>query len=185
MEFAVKLPGDGNRHVWLPIDSKFPMDSYANLQQAYQTNQDVKLHQKKFHDAIIQSAKEISGKYINPPATTDFAVMFFPAESIFAEVLRDSALFHLLQSNYRVTITGPTTMAALLNSLRMGFQTLEIQKRSHEVWNVLHQVKQEFNKYHEALLRAQKQVQQVSNTIDDLVSTRQNQMIRKLDKIGE
>lgn len=145
VEFAIKLPNNNSldKTLWLPIDSKFPKEDYEALVDAYDDGDPIKLEtlRKAFKNAIIKSAKDIRTKYIDPPNTTDIGIMFLPFESLYAEVLRTPGLFELLQKDYRITITGPTTLSALLNSLQMGFRTLEIQKRSSEVWDILSVVK--------------------------------------------
>ncbi|WP_428355702.1 DNA recombination protein RmuC [Methyloprofundus sp.] len=183
VEYAVKLPGKSDeKTVWLPIDSKFPLESYQLLLQALEEGNTVKidLAQKQLLKAIESFAKDISTKYIDPPNTTDFAIMFLPVESLYSEVLRHPQLFEKLQRTYRITITGPTTLSALLNSLHMGFRTLAVQKRSSEVWNVLAEVKTEFVKYAGQLERVQKQLHTASSSLETLQSTRTSAMERKL-----
>lgn len=145
VEFAVKLPGrdDMNSTVWLPIDAKFPKDIYEQLLDAYDSGDLDKIaaSQKNLDNTIKKMAKDISSKYLDPPNTTDFGIMFLPFEGIYAEVVRKAALLEDLQRNYKIIVTGPTTLAAILNSLQMGFKTLAIQKRSGEVWKVLGAVK--------------------------------------------
>lgn len=183
VEYAVKLPGKADdKTVWLPIDSKFPLESYQSLLQALDEGDTGKitLAEKQLMNAVESFAKDISGKYIDPPHTTDFAIMFLPVESLYAEVLRHPEMFEKLQRNYRVTITGPTTLSALLNSLHMGFRTLAVQKRSSEVWKVLAEVKTEFVKYADQLDKVQKQLHTASNSLENLQTTRTNAMERKL-----
>jgi DNA recombination protein RmuC len=183
VEYAVKLPGKSDdKTVWLPIDSKFPLESYQSLLQAFDEGDSVKIAQaqKQLMTAVESFAKDISTKYIDPPHTTDFAIMFLPVESLYAEILRHPELFDKLQRTYRITITGPTTLSALLNSLNMGFRTLAVQKRSSEVWKVLAEVKTEFVKYAEQLEKVQKQLHNASNTLETLQTTRTNAMERKL-----
>ncbi|GLG01690.1 DNA recombination protein RmuC [Alicyclobacillus hesperidum subsp. aegles] len=170
VDFAVRLPGkdDGDAPVWLPIDAKFPLEDYQRLQEAQEAG-DLDLFTeaaKALENRIKLEAKSIRDKYIQPPLTTDFALMFLPVEGLFAEVLRRSGLWETLQREYRVIITGPTTITALLNSLQLGFRTLAIQKRSSEVWNLLGAVKSEFGKFGDVLERTQKKLQEASNTID-------------------
>lgn len=184
VEFAIKLPGkdENNRHVWLPVDAKFPKDNYEALQNAYD-NSDIALidkEQKNLEMAIKSMAKEISDKYIDPPFTTDFAIMFLPFEGIYAEVVRKAALLEEIQQKYKVLITGPTTFAAILNSLQMGFRTLAIEKRSSEVWNILGAVKREFDTFGGLLQKAQKNIQGGLDDIDKLVGTRTKVIQRKL-----
>jgi DNA recombination protein RmuC len=183
VEYAVKLPGKSDdKTVWLPIDSKFPLESYQSLLQAFDEGDSVKIAQaqKQLMTAVESFAKDISTKYIDPPHTTDFAIMFLPVESLYAEILRHPELFDKLQRTYRITITGPTTLSALLNSLNMGFRTLAVQKRSSEVWKVLAEVKTEFVKYAEQLEKVQKQLSTASHTLETLQTTRTNAMERKL-----
>lgn len=188
VEFAIKLPGrDKNEGVvWLPIDAKFPLEDYQKLVEAQeQTNLGLIEEFGKLLEARIKSeAKDIKEKYIDPPHTTDFGILFLPVEGLYAEVLRRPGLCDLLQREYRVTITGPTTLAALLNSLQMGFRTLAIEKRSSEVWVVLGVIKTEFAKFGELLDRTQKKLQEASNTIDD--ATKKSRTIeKKLNKVQE
>lgn len=184
VEFAIKLPGkdNDNEAVYLPMDSKFPLDVYHNLVDAYETG-DQKLIEdayKKLEISIKKSAKDIRDKYIDPPHTTDFAIMFLPIEGLYAEVVKRTNLVEILQRDYRINITGPTTLAALLNSLQMGFRTLAIEKRSSEVWKVLGAVKTEFGKFEEVLKSTQKKLNQASTDLDKLVGTRTKQIKRKL-----
>ncbi len=183
VEFAVKLPGKADeKTVWLPIDSKFPLESYQVLLQAYEEADQAKIElaQKTLLKAVESFAKDISAKYIDPPNTTDFAIMFLPVESLFAEVLRHPQLFELLQRQYRITVTGPTTLSALLSSLNMGFRTLAVQKRSSEVWKVLAEVKKEFGNYSEQLALVHKQLSTASSSLEKLQETRTRAMERKL-----
>lgn len=184
VEFAIKLPGkeNGNEVVYLPMDSKFPLDVYHNLVDAYDTG-DSKLVEeayKKLEISIKKSAKDIRDKYIDPPYTTDFGIMFLPIEGLYAEVVKRTNLVEILQREYRINVTGPTTLAALLNSLQMGFKTLAIEKRSSEVWKVLGAVKTEFGKFEDVLKAAQKKLNQASVDLDKLVGTRTKQINRKL-----
>ena len=190
VEFAVKLPGkEGNEEhpVWLPIDSKFPKENYERLLgAAKQSDRNaVQSAEKALTDDVRKAAKDISGKYVSPPQTTDFAIMFLPTEGLYAEVLRQPGLHDQLQSQYRVLATGPTTLAALLNSLRIGFRTLAIEKRSSEVWQVLGAVKTEFFKFGEALKKVKKQLNSAAKTIDDDLGTRTRVMTRKLREVEE
>ncbi|WP_374087970.1 DNA recombination protein RmuC [Methylomicrobium lacus] len=183
VEYAVKLPGKADdKTVWLPIDSKFPLESYQLLLGALDEGNPVAVDaaQKQLLKAIESFAKDIAGKYLDPPHTTDFAIMFLPVESLYAEVLRSPELFEKLQRTYRVTITGPTTLSALLNSLHMGFRTLAVQQRSSEVWKVLAEVKTEFGKYSELLDTVYKQITTASNSLERLKTTRTAAMERKL-----
>lgn len=170
VEFAIKLPGkDDNKTVLLPIDAKFPQEDYQRLVEAYeQGNVDLIETVGKALEARIKSeAKSIAEKYIDPPSTTDFGIMFLPYESLYSEVLRRPGLCELIQRTHRVTITGPTTLYALLNSLQMGFRTLAIEKRSSEVWVLLSAVKTEFNRFGGILEKTHKQLQAASHTIED------------------
>jgi len=168
VEFAIKLPGRENddKSVWLPMDSKFPTEDYQLLLEAYENGNIALIEEakKQLSNRIKASAKEIKDKYIDPPNTTDFAIMFLPFEGLYAEVLR-IGLFEMLQRDYKIIITGPTTVAALLNSLQMGFRTLAIEKRSSEVWEVLGAVKAEFNKFGDVLEKTQKKLNEASNVI--------------------
>ncbi len=182
VEYAVKLPGatDGER-VLLPIDSKFPADAYAKLCDAYDSanTDEISVAQGELVQRIKSFAKDIHTKYIAPPDTTDFAIMFLPTEGLYAEVVR-MGLVETLQAEWRITVAGPTTMAALLNSLQMGFRTLAIQKRSGEVWKVLGEVKSEFTKFEDVLLSTQKKLDMAYRDLDKLVTTRTRAIRRKL-----
>jgi DNA recombination protein RmuC len=186
VEYAIKLPGKNtDEEVWMPVDSKFPIESYEVLLAAYDkgASVEVELAQKVLIRAVEGFAKEISEKYIDPPYTTDFGIMFLPVESLFAEILRHPGLFETLQRKYKITITGPTTLSALLNSLQMGFRTLAVQKRSSEVWKVLGAVKNEFGKFSEHLSKVQKQLDTASGSLETLRNTRTNQIERKLRNV--
>ena len=170
VDVAVKLPGqtDDNSALLLPIDSKFPIEDYQRLYDAYdagETKDTIISLRKKFEDSVKNTAKSIAAKYINPPTTTDFAIMFVPSEGIYAEILRGSELFELLRRDFRITVVGPTNLAAFLSSLQMGFRTLAIQKRTSEVWTILGAVKTEFGKFGDVLDKASKQLQTVANSI--------------------
>jgi DNA recombination protein RmuC len=183
VEYAIKLPGKSNdEEVWMPVDSKFPIESYEVLLAAYDTGgpEEIDLAQKVLIRAVEGFARDISEKYIDPPYTTDFGIMFLPVESLYAEILRHPGLFETLQRKYKITITGPTTLSALLNSLQMGFRTLAVQKRSSEVWKVLGAVKNEFGKFSEQLSKVQKQLNTASGSLETLRSTRTNQIERRL-----
>ena len=187
VEFAVKLPGkDSDDVVWLPIDSKFPIENYNRLLDAYEVGEKdvVEAAQKVLLKTIETFAKDISEKYIDPPHTTDFGIMFLPVESLYAEVLRHPGLFEILQRKYRITVTGPTTLSALLNSLQMGFRTLAVQKRSSEVWKTLEAVKTEFNKFSDQLKKVDDQLGKASKSLYDLRNTRTNVMSKKLKDIA-
>ena len=181
VEFAVKMPGKGEEIVWLPIDAKFPGDSYAALVEAYDTGDAEKIEAAAKHlERVIKSeAKDIRDKYIEPPYTTDFAIMFLPFEGLYAEVVR-RGMIEVLQRDYKVNIAGPTTMAALLNSLQMGFKTLAIQKQSSQVWEVLGAVKTEFNKFGTVLEATQNRINQANAELDKLIGTRTRSIQRRL-----
>lgn len=186
VEYAIKLPGKStDEEVWLPVDSKFPIEPYEALLGAYDAGlpEQIEIAQKLLIRAVEGFAKEISEKYIDPPHTTDFGIMFLPVESLYAEVLRHPGLFETLQRTYKITITGPTTLSALLNSLQMGFRTLAVQKRSSEVWKVLGAVKTEFTKFSDQLQKVQKQLNTASGSLETLRSTRTNQIERKLRNV--
>lgn len=186
VEFALKLPGDGSGStVYLPIDSKFPGDKYAQLVDAYDEGDPAKitLAQKELDTIIKKSAKDIHDKYIDVPNTTEFAIMFLPFEGLYAEVVR-RGFVESLQRDYKINIAGPTTMAALLNSLQMGFRTLAIQKRSSEVWEVLGAVKSEFEKFGTVLENAQNKLNLAQKELDHLVGVRTRQIQKKLDKVS-
>ena len=187
VEFAIKLPGrdDGNSEVWLPIDAKFPKDVYEQLQTAYDTADQpvIELAQKNLDNTIKRMAKDIHDKYIAPPHTTDFAILFLPFEGIYAEVVRKASLLDDLQRNYKIIVTGPTTLAAILNSLQMGFKTLAIQKRSGEVWKVLAQVKKEFETFSGLLDKAHKNITSAGDTIESLMGTRTRAIQRTLKDV--
>ena len=180
VDFAVRLPGDGNgAPVWLPIDAKFPVEDFQRLIAA-QENADavaVDVAMKNLESALKKNARDISSKYLNPPTTTDFALMFLPTEGLYAEAIRRVGLVEQVQRDCRVIFAGPTTLAALLNSLQMGFRTLTIQKRSSEVWNLLAAVKNEFGKFGSLLDGVKKKLDQASNQIDDV--TRKSRTIEK------
>ena len=184
VEYAIKLPGDDGSPVWLPIDAKFPIDAYQNLLDAYDTSDSsaVESALKQLKSRVKGFAKDIKTKYVNPPQTTDFAIMFLPIEGLYAEVVR-AGMIEELQNEYRICITGPTTMGALLNSIQMGFKTLAIQKRSNEVWNVLSAVKAEFDTFGTVLSKAQERINQANDELDKLVGVRTRQIQRKLGEV--
>lgn len=187
VEFAIKLPGkdESDNEVWLPIDAKFPKDVYEKLQEAYDDGDqnNVLNAQKNLENTIKKMAKEISDKYIDPPNTTDFGIMFLPFEGIYAEVVRKAALLEELQRNFKIIVTGPTTLAAILNSLQMGFKTLAIQKRSSEVWQVLGAVKKEFGNFGGLMKKAQKNIQTGLNQLDDVMGKRTRAIQRRLKSV--
>ena len=187
VEFAIKLPGPdstGDAVVWLPIDSKFPQEDYQRLVDA-QDAADKDLAEKYIKSLemrIKAEAKAIREKYIDPPATTDFGIMFLPVEGLYAEILRRPGLSDTLQREHRIVVTGPTTLAALLNSLQMGFRTLAIEKRSSEVWQLLGTVKTQFGQFGDVLAKTKKKLQEASNTIDQ-AEVRTRVIERKLEKV--
>ncbi|MEO8664234.1 MAG: DNA recombination protein RmuC [Ignavibacteria bacterium] len=186
VEFAVKLPGreDRDRTVWLPLDSKFPTEDYQMLLNAYEDgNAELILNARKFLAKKIKDcAKDIKEKYLDPPNTTDFAIMFLPFEGLFAEVLNSAGLFETVQREYKITITGPTTLSALLNSLQMGFKTLAIERRSSEVWEILSSVKTEFGKFGVILEKTKKKLLEATNTIED-AGIRSRAIVKKLNDV--
>lgn len=185
VEFAVKLPNDNNSAVYLPIDSKFPADTYQALLNAQDNgNKDeIATAVKALITRIKSEAKDIHEKYIDPPNTTEFAIMFLPCEGLYAEAV-NRGLVEILQREYKVNIAGPSTMAALLNSLQMGFKTLAVQKRSAEVWNVLSSVKTEFDKFEDVLTMTQQRLNQANSELDKLVGVRTRQIKRKLSDVS-
>ncbi|MBQ2253258.1 MAG: DNA recombination protein RmuC [Clostridia bacterium] len=186
VEYAVKLPGNRDGEpVWLPIDSKFPMDAYLALTEVQETGDEEQIRRvmREFCARIKSFAKDVSEKYISVPYTTDFAILFLPTEGLYAEVIR-AGLLEELQQKYRVNIAGPTTMAALLNSLQMGFRTLAIQKRSGEVWEVLSAVRTEFEKFEKILATTQTKLNQAGRDLDLLVGTRTRAINRRLRGIS-
>ena len=187
VEFAVKLPGkdDLAQCVYLPIDAKFPKDMYEQLLDAYDTAdpQQIETAGKNLETTIRKMAKDISDKYLDPPATTEFGIMFLPFEGIYAEVVRRSALLEDLQRNYRIVVTGPTTLAAILNSLQMGFRTLAIQKYSGEVWKILGAVKKEFESMGGMLEKAKKHLETANGQIDNVLGVRTRAIQRRLKDV--
>ncbi len=187
VEYAVKLPGrdDANSVVWLPIDAKFPKDKYEYLLEAYDTGDPGQIEeaQKNLEGTVRNMARDIREKYLNPPYTTDFGIMFLPFEGIYAEVVRKASLLEELQNKYKVIVTGPTTLAALLNSLQMGFRTLAIQKRSSEVWKILGAVKKEFESFGGLLQKASGNIQTGLNQLDDVVGVRSRAIQRRLRNV--
>ncbi len=186
VEFAIRLPGDGDRPVLLPVDAKFPADAYHHVVDAYDSGdaERIKTATAELEARIKGCAKDIRDKYIDPPYTTTFGILFLPFEGLYAEVVR-LGLVDELQTRYRVSVAGPTTLAALLNSLQMGFRTLAIQKRSGEVWEVLGAVKTEFEKFEVVLAKAKERIDQTGNELDKLIGTRSNQIRRKLKSVSE
>lgn len=186
VEYAIKLPTDNGDTVYLPIDSKFPGDTYSALKDAYESGDSwaIGVAQKKLISTIKTEAKDIRDKYIDPPNTTEFAILFLPFEGLYAEVV-NQGLVEILQRDFRVNIAGPSTMAALLNSLQMGFKSLAIQKHSNEVWKVLGEVKVEFDKFSDALTKTQQRLEMANDELNKLVGVRTRQMQKKLKNISE
>jgi DNA recombination protein RmuC len=188
VEFAIVLPGkdDEETQVLLPIDAKFPMEDYTALQDAYEKGDAALIEQyrKQISNRIVGCAKDIHEKYLEPPHTTDFGIMFLPVEGLFAEVLREPGLMEKIQRDHHVTIAGPTTLSAFLNSLQMGFRTLAIQKRSSEVWKILAAVKTEFGKFGDVLDKTQKKLQEASNVIEK-AGVRSRAIERNLQKVEQ
>ena len=190
VEFAIKLPGrseDESHFVYLPVDAKFPKDTYEQLLAAYEEGLPdlVDMAVKNLESTLKKMARDIRDKYIDPPQTTDFAILFLPFESIYAEVIRRSALVDQLRDEFKVTVAGPTTLAALLNSLQMGFRTLALQKRSSEVWKVLGAVKTEFEKFGGMLEKTQRNLHTASDTVDELLGKRTKAINRKLKEVEQ
>ena len=184
VEYAIRLPGTNESPVWLPVDAKFPLDAYEQLLAAYDTADaaQVEVAVKTLKTRVKSFAKDVQTKYIDPPNTTDFAILFIPVEGLYAELVR-AGMVEILQREYKVTLAGPTTMSALLNSLQMGFRTLAIQKRSSEVWKVLGAVKSEFDKFATVLEAAQNRLNQANSELDKLVGTRTRQIQRTLKNV--
>ena len=184
VEYAIRLPGTNESPVWLPVDAKFPLDAYEQLLAAYDTADaaQVEVAVKALKTRVKSFAKDVQTKYIDPPNTTDFAILFIPVEGLYAELVR-AGMVEILQREYKVTLAGPTTMSALLNSLQMGFRTLAIQKRSSEVWKVLGAVKSEFDKFATVLEAAQNRLNQANSELDKLVGTRTRQIQRTLKNV--
>lgn len=187
VEFAIKMPNNStsSKALWLPIDAKFPKEDYELLVEAYENGDSKRIEElkKQFRMAILKSAKDIHEKYIDPPNTTEYGIMFLPFESLYAEVLRIPGLFEELQKKYKITVTGPTTLSALLSSLQMGFRTLAIEKRSTEVWDLLSAVKTEFGKFGDILEKTKKKLQEATNTIDN-AGVRSRAIERKLKEVA-
>lgn len=179
VDFAVVLPGKNDGELLLPIDAKFPMEDYSRLCTASEQNnvQEIEVQIKNLENRIKEEAKSIYEKYISPPTTTDFAVMYLPVEGLYAEVIRRPALCEILQHKYKIMVCGPTTLTALLNSLQMGFKTLAIEKRSSEIWNTLSIFKMEFNKFVDLLSKTQKKIDEASNTLES--ATKKTKTIQK------
>lgn len=187
VEFAIKIPNkdSDNSFVYIPIDSKFPMDLYANLQDAYDSGDanSIELIRKQLITATEKNAKDICDKYIIPPETTDFAVMFLPVEGLFAEITRTGDFIYQLQSKYKITIAGPTTLISILSAYQMGFRSLAIEKRSSEVWKVLGEVKTEFNKFEDLLQKTKKKIESAGEDLGDLLGKRSKSINKKLKDV--
>jgi DNA recombination protein RmuC len=191
VEYVIKLPGrnEDNQSLLLPIDSKFPNEDYQRLLDAYENMANLDARQvdaigRQFEAAVKKSARDIREKYINPPVTTDFAILFVPTEGLYAEILRRPGLFDALRKDYKVTVVGPTNLVAFLNSLQMGFRTLAIEKRSSEVWEILGAVKTEFGNFSVILDKTRKKLQEATNTIDQ-AGARTRAIERQLRKVQE
>jgi len=186
VEFAIKLPGKDGTATWLPIDAKFPLEDYQKLVEAQEKGdiESIETAAKALETRIKSEAKDIKEKYIDPPNTTDFVILFLPVEGLYAEVLRKPGLSDTLRKDYRVSLAGPTTISAILNSLQMGFRTLAIEKRASEVWQLLGAVKTEFGKFNEILERTQKKLQEAANIVED-ASKKSHTIERKLKNVQE
>lgn len=191
IEFAIKLPGKNsdNKSLLLPIDSKFPTEDYQRLLDAHDnitsiSTKEMEIISKQFENSVKKNAKDIRDKYINPPTTTDFAIMFVPTEGLYAEILRRAGLFEILQRDYKITVVGPTNLVAFLSSLQLGFRTLAIEKRSSEVWEILGAVKTQFGTFGDILEKTKKKLKEASNVIDD-AGKRSRAIERKLRTVEE
>ena len=186
VEFAIKMPGKDETPVYIPVDAKFPMESYHRLLDAYEAGdpEGVNTASKEIEQVIKKSAKDIRDKYIYPPTTTDFGIMFLPVEGLYAEVVRNTTLFETLQKDFKVLVAGPSTLSALMTSLQMGFKTLTIEKRAADVWNVLATVKTEFVKFSGVLENAQKKINQANDEMDKLVGARTKKIMVQLNKVS-
>ena len=185
VEYAIKLPGTDDGYVYLPIDSKFPLEDYYRLEDAYETGgkEQVELYRKSLLNSIKRFAKDINKKYLNPPETTNFGIMFLPTEGLYSEVVRNASFFDSLRRDENIVVAGPSTLSALLNSLAVGFKTLNIQKNANDISKILGNVKVEFEKFGNMLVKAQKQINTANNTLDSLISTRTNAIIRALNTV--
>lgn len=186
VEYAIKLPGtDDDGYVYLPIDSKFPLEDYYRLEDAYESGdkEQVELYRKSLLNSIKRFAKDINKKYLNPPETTNFGIMFLPTEGLYSEVVRNASFFDSLRRDENIVVAGPSTLSALLNSLAVGFKTLNIQKNANDISKVLGNVKVEFEKFGNMLVKAQKQINTANNTLDSLIYTRTNAIIRALNTV--
>lgn len=186
VEYAIKLPGtDDDGYVYLPIDSKFPLEDYYRLEDAYESGdkEQVELYRKSLLNSIKRFAKDINKKYLNPPETTNFGIMFLPTEGLYSEVVRNASFFDSLRHDENIVVAGPSTLSALLNSLAVGFKTLNIRKNANDISKILGNVKVEFEKFGNMLVKAQKQINTANNTLDSLISTRTNAIIRALNTV--
>lgn len=186
VEYAIKLPGtDDDGYVYLPIDSKFPLEDYYRLEDAYESGdkEQVELYRKSLLNSIKRFAKDINKKYLNPPETTNFGIMFLPTEGLYSEVVRNASFFDSLRRDENIVVAGPSTLSALLNSLAVGFKTLNIQKNANDISKILGNVKVEFEKFGNMLVKAQKQINTANNTLDSLIYTRTNAIIRALNTV--
>lgn len=184
VEFAIKLPGNNGESIYLPVDSKFPLDAYSSLQEAREFGDKaaIDFSLKEFLSRIKSFARDINRKYISPPHTTDFGIMFLPVEGMYLEAV-NNGMVEKLQREYKVCIAGPSTFAAMLNSLQMGFRTLAVEKRSAEVWGILKDIQEEFNKFNEAIESAQQRINQVNSDLDRLIGVRTRTILKKLRSI--
>lgn len=186
VEYAIKLPGNSEGdYIYLPIDSKFPLEDYYRLEDAYETGDkdQIELYRKSLLNSIKRFAKDIHKKYLNPPETTNFGIMFLPTEGLYSEVVRNAAFFDSLRRDENIVVAGPSTLSALLNSLSVGFKTLNIQKNADDISKILGNVKVEFGKFGNMLIKAQKQLNTANTTLDNLISTRTNAIIRALNTV--
>ena len=186
VEYAIKLPGQTeHEYVYLPIDSKFPLEDYYRLEDAYESGnkEEIENHRKSLLTSIKRFAKDINKKYLNPPETTNFGILFLPTEGLYAEVVRQPAFFDALRREENIVIAGPSTLSALLNSLSVGFRTLNIQKNADDISKILGNVKLEFGRFGDMLAKAQKQLNTASKTVDSLLNTRSRAIVRALDTI--
>lgn len=187
VEFAIKLPGVGKNNIWLPIDVKFPKETYEKLQYAYHKGdkKEIKIAMKNMESVLRKMSKDIRDKYIDPPNTTDFAILFLPFEGIYAEITKNSGLLEDLLRKYNIVITGPTTIAAMLNSLQVGFKTLAIQERTSEVWKILKYTKKEFSNFGLLLHQAKNKIQGASKDIDKLLENKMSIIEKKLNNLDK
>jgi DNA recombination protein RmuC len=191
VEYVIKLPGknNDNKSLLLPVDSKFPNEDYQRLLETYDnianlSPHDIEIITKQFENSVKKNAKDIRDKYINPPVTTDFAIMFVPTEGLYAEILRRTGLFEILQRDFKITVVGPTNLVAFLSSLQMGFKTLAIEKRSSEVWEILGAIKTQFSTFGDILEKTKKKLQQATSVIDQ-AGVKSRAIERKLRNVQE